>query len=867
MKRLVGILVVLALLLSIFPVTHVALAAIILTNGDFETGDLNGWTVDTPPGGTVAVVTDFQGMYSPRNGQYFALLKPGEVADAYTTLSQTFTAVAGDKISGWAFFRGLDYMPFNDSGLVLARSGGSEVQLFYADIQTVGDWGATAWTYWEYTFTVSDTYILEAKVCNATDPTYDSFLGIDAILTNIPPSAEAGGPYTVAEGGAVQQDGFGIDPEGKPVTFAWDLDNNGSFETAGQSVTFSAVGLDGPGSYPVLFKVTDPMGAFATSTTSVEVTNVDPVMNTIPGATINEGAAYTASVSFTDPGPDSWSGNVNYGDGSANQALVINGNKTFTLNHVYADNGTYVITVNLSDNDGGTDTASASDIIVYNVAPTVDAGPDVTTTNGIFTATGSFSDTGADTWTATVDYGDGSGRVPLTLSANKTYNLSHTYTYNGSYTVTVTITDKDGGIASDTLIVTVAIVNLPPAAVSAGGPYTVAEGSSVQLNGSGSDPEGKPLTFAWDMNNDGTFEAAGQSVTFSAANLNGPGSATITLKVTDEGGLFSTAQATIQINNSAPAVNAGPDGATDANGVFSGSGSFIDVATDTWTGIVDYGDGTPTSPLTINTNKTFSLNHTYSRSGTYTVTVIITDNNGGAGSDTLIVTAALTPPPSVDNARGLKSSTIEKLNAARTGQKAVDAVIDRAIDNIKDSLDPKLWIDDNHLVFHPETPKITGLLERFKKQGSKDDDDIDNDKFDIDLLCGPKHGLTVFHKERAAVILLEGYNKITRIPLVQKLSAKKTGTSINNTAAIFEDVVKDLVNADMLLAKTAISDAKAIKVSDSNRSKIVAQEVDRAEKEYSKALESIRKDEPVIAISRFSHAWLHAQLAIKFAST
>ena len=52
-------------------------------------------------------------------------------------------------------------------------------------------------------------------------------------------------------------------------------------------------------------------------------------------------------------------------------------------------------------------------------------------------SSGSFTDPGADTWTATVDYGDGSGVQALTLT-DKTFNLSHTYADNGSYTVTVT---------------------------------------------------------------------------------------------------------------------------------------------------------------------------------------------------------------------------------------------------------------------------------------------------------------------------------------------------------------------------------------------------------------------------------------------
>ena len=50
--------------------------------------------------------------------------------------------------------------------------------------------------------------------------------------------------------------------------------------------------------------------------------------------------------------------------------------------------------------------------------------------------------------------------------------------------------------------------NLLPTA-DAGGPYAVEEEASVALDGSGSDPEGEALTYAWDLDNDGTFESRG----------------------------------------------------------------------------------------------------------------------------------------------------------------------------------------------------------------------------------------------------------------------------------------------------------------------------------------------------------------------
>ena len=51
------------------------------------------------------------------------------------------------------------------------------------------------------------------------------------------PTVDAGGPYSAAEGSTVTVSATGSDPDGDAITFAWDLDNNGSFETQGQSAT------------------------------------------------------------------------------------------------------------------------------------------------------------------------------------------------------------------------------------------------------------------------------------------------------------------------------------------------------------------------------------------------------------------------------------------------------------------------------------------------------------------------------------------------------------------------------------------------------------------------------------------------------
>ena len=62
---------------------------------------------------------------------------------------------------------------------------------------------------------------------------------IVGLRLNAGPTADANGPYTVGEGGSVSLSATGTDPNGDALTYDWDLDDNGSYETPGQTVTFS----------------------------------------------------------------------------------------------------------------------------------------------------------------------------------------------------------------------------------------------------------------------------------------------------------------------------------------------------------------------------------------------------------------------------------------------------------------------------------------------------------------------------------------------------------------------------------------------------------------------------------------------------
>jgi hypothetical protein len=97
----------------------------------------------------------------------------------------------------------------------------------------------------------------------------------------------------------------------------------------------------------------------------------------------------------------------------------------------------------------------------------------------------------------------------------------------------------------DPVIIGVALDASPT--VDAGGPYSVIEGGSVNVTATGFEPDGQGLTYAWDLDNNDSFETPGQSVAFSAATIQAPATLTIRVRVTDPGGLFDIDEATVNV--------------------------------------------------------------------------------------------------------------------------------------------------------------------------------------------------------------------------------------------------------------------------------------------------------------------------------
>jgi PKD repeat protein/uncharacterized protein YjiK len=192
-------------------------------------------------------------------------------------------------------------------------------------------------------------------------------------------------------------------------------------------------------------------------------------------------ASYTWSatdltVDFTDTSTDgdgtiaSWA--WDFGDGNNSTAQ--------NPQHTYASAGDYTVTLSVTDDDGASSAAPASQTVsptAPNQTPTASYTWSATDLTVDFTDTSTDGDGTIASWAW--DFGDGNNSTAQ--------NPQHTYATAGDYTVTLTVTDDDGASSAAPASQTVSVTTTVILEVNALAPDTLAAGSttSVTIAGSG----------------------------------------------------------------------------------------------------------------------------------------------------------------------------------------------------------------------------------------------------------------------------------------------------------------------------------------------------------------------------------------------
>jgi PKD repeat protein len=464
------------------------------------------------------------------------------------------------------------------------------------------------------------------------------------------------------------------------VTFNWgDGSSNATKNLAAGVFTFTsdAHTYTAAGDFTVTVTVTDDAGASATatSTLSVHSPNQAPSVTSFGLTAGSEGGNSTLALTFADVDVlDTHTVSVAWGDGSTSGPTdLAAGVTTFEASHVYADTGTYSVALTLADSASHTVTANAS-VSPANVAPvvgTLSVSPSSVVDHQTLTLSGTFTDPGtADTFTLTVDWGDGTSSSDSLAAGTRSFSATHAYAAAGQVTINATVADRDNGRTSSSTTLVVLPSNHAPADLTVQASATF-EGDATTLSVSFTDAEASDthtVAITW---GDGATEnvslAAGATSTSRGHTYVDSGTYTIAVTVTDGGGMSVAGGTTVTATNVSPSLSSlvfTPSSVTDHQTV-TVSGTFSDPGTsDTFTLTVAWADGSSSTASLAAGVRSFSASHQYATAGTYDVIVTVTDRDNGAGmQDAFLVVSARNTAPT-----GLSlSSNVTGLSATVSG--------------------------------------------------------------------------------------------------------------------------------------------------------------------------------------------------------
>ena len=334
--------------------------------------------------------------------------------------------------------------------------------------------------------------------------------------------------------------------------------------------------------------------------------NVYTAVADLVGAPTNQAptASFTLSCTdltcdFTDTSTDdqgvvvAWSWDLGDGNTSTEQ----------NPSHTYAAEGTYTVTLSVTDDEGASGSASSElSVPIPNQPPTASFTSSCSGYTCDFTDRSTDGDGSVVAWSW--DLGDG--------NTSTEQSPSHTYASVGTYTVTLTATDDDGAPDTTTGTVTAVGPNQPPVA----GFTHACTGLACSFTDTSTDSDGTITNYEWGFGDGWGTTAQNPSHTYAA-----PGTYTVVHWVYDNGAASDTLSTDVTVF--------APGDAPTASFTLSCTDltcDFTDTSTDDQGAVVawswDFGDG--------NTSTEQNPSHTYAAGGTYTVTLTATDDVGAS---------------------------------------------------------------------------------------------------------------------------------------------------------------------------------------------------------------------------------------------
>lgn len=491
---------------------------------------------------------------------------------------------------------------------------------------------------------------------------------------NEAPVANAGSNHTITlPQDSVSVDGSGIDTDGSVVSYQW-RQLSGAADAiihtpteAGTRITTLSEGV-----YTFELKVTDNGKATGRDTVTITVKPVIEKENkapkvhagnnariilpvntiTLKGTATDDDGTITATAWTKISGPDSYS--------VANDTALQTRVDSLT-------EGVYRFQLSATDNKGATAqdtvkiTVVAEEMIPANEVPLAVAGPD----QSIQLPSDSIQlkGTGTDNDGAVESYRweQLSGPAMAIVKNKNAAATLVTKLTKGVYQFAFTVTDNQGAANTDTLQVTVlAKPNARPAA-DAGMDQTIRlPVDSITLYGEGHDEDGFIKTYRWTQISGPSLQSITGANTALVQGLK-EGIYLFELNVTDNEGATTADTVKVTVNaaplpNKPPVAQAGTDVVVQLpqdDVVLSGSGSDEDgsIKTYQWKQLSGPAVATFSQPQNAQTSVNGLIE------GIYQVKLVVTDNDGATGADTVLITVKAAPQPVSNSAPVVTAGT------------------------------------------------------------------------------------------------------------------------------------------------------------------------------------------------------------------
>jgi hypothetical protein len=396
------------------------------------------------PTGTAAEYAD---CYGPTWGRHLARTRPAPGDVDYATAGAPgyfgyFGAAAGTAGAGYYSYDAGEWHVVVLNSNISMKVGSVQINWLTADLQANRRLCTVA--YWHH----ARFYSSSSGIRDAVKPAWDVLyaFGADVVVNGNPRFYERFAPQT-PDGVADPQYGIREFISGLGGAASHGIGTSPANSQVRQRTDWGVLKLAlGSGSYT--WEFVPIAGKTFTDSGTGDCHGEPPPVARPGGPYTSEGPLDFDGSTSRDPQGDALTYAWDFGDGTE----AGTGSKP---SHTYATNGTYTVSLTVTDANGDISAPTTTTVTIQNAVPVVSGSTPFATFGSPTTLEFSFTDYALDApWSYQVAWGDGTVDPGQTTESGM-IRTTHTYTSAGDYTAIVSVTDVDGGTGTTELAIRV----------------------------------------------------------------------------------------------------------------------------------------------------------------------------------------------------------------------------------------------------------------------------------------------------------------------------------------------------------------------------------------------------------------------------